>query len=412
LLLQNKYFTKKQYLFLQVLLFSFFSEVYSQVNHVGNPSFENYYSCGSPNYISRAKYWNSIDSTKLGYGGKYFNVCYPNIPFDGVLRYQYPRTGKAFIGATQYCTTTTCAPPVLRQYPKNRLINPLVSGQVYCVKMYVNITNPSPYGNDAMQMYFGDSSVDTISQCGMPLTFLTAQVKNPVGNIIIDTLNWIEVSGTYTATGNEKYLILGNFVPDGSVNSSFINGSQPGVWTDVGYDDISVIPINLSAYAGPDKNIFLGDSAFIGRPPEIGLECTWSTGTLTVGDSAGIWVKPTAPGTYSYVVTQNICGNIKTDTVNVVVSPSSINENAFFANSISIYPQPAKDLVFISLNYFYEPSVSIKIIDVNGREILNKDFQVSNHKAVVSTESLSNGVYILQLISKNQIAQKRLIISK
>lgn len=410
---QNKLCFKKQCKFLFALLsFILVNVSFGQINHVGNPSFEDYYSCSLPNYVSRTKYWNSIDSSKLGYAGKYYNVCYGTVPFDGLFRYQYPRTGKGYILGTQYCTTTTCAPPVLRQYPKNRLINPLISGQVYCVKMYVNITNNSPYGNDAMQMYFGDATVDTISQCGMPLTFLTAQVKNPTGNIITDTLNWIEISGTYTANGTEKYLILGNFIPDASVNTTFINGTTSGVATDVGYDDISVIPFNLSAYAGPDKNIFLGDSTFIGRPPEVGLECTWTSGTVTVGDSAGIWVKPTAPGTYSFVVTQNICGNIKRDTVNVNVSPGSVNENTLFANSIGIYPQPAKELVNISLNYFYEPTVEIKITDVTGKIIRNESLIVGNGKTQIETSEFSNGVYILQINSQKQTVQKKLIIAK
>ena len=118
-------------------------------------------------------------------------------------------------------------------------------------------------------------------------------------------------------------------------------------------------------------------------------------------------------GTYTYVVTQNICGNIKTDTVTVNVSPSGINENTFFANSISVYPQPAKDLVNIGLSNYYETAVQIRITDVNGREILNKELQVSNYKTTLATESLSNGVYILQITNRDsQTVSKRLIITK
>lgn len=385
---------------------------FSQVNAVGNPSFEDFYNCSLPNYISKAKYWNSIDSSKLGYGGKYFNVCYSTVPFDGLLRYQYPKTGNAFIGATQFCNSP-CTAPSIRQYPKNRLIKPLISGNIYCVKMFVNISNPSPFGNDAMQMYFGDATVDTITQCGLPLTFLNAQVKNPTGNIITDTLNWIEVSGTYTANGTEKYLILGNFVPDASVNSTFINGSQPGIWTDVGYDDISVIDFNLPAFAGPDKNINLGDSTFIGRPPEIGLECTWATSTTTIGTGGGLWVKPTSTGTFSYIVTQNICGNIKTDTVNVNVSPGLVSENELFANSISVYPQPAKDVVTISLSNYYESSIEIKIYDLNGRLIRSEEGIVKNGQVTFNTTELNNAVYSIQFINHTgQIANKRLVIAR
>ena len=93
------------------------------------------------------------------------------------------------------------------------------------------------------------------------------------------------------ANGTEKYLVIGNFKTDAATTTS-ATGVSSGVWSEYFIDDVSVIDYNLLAYAGPDKNIFLGDSAFIGRPPEIGLECTWTTGTTTVGNGGGIWVKP------------------------------------------------------------------------------------------------------------------------
>ena len=127
--------------------------------------------------------------------------------------------------------------------------------------------------------------------------------------------------------------------------------------------------------------------------------------------SAGIWVKPTSLGTFSYVVTQNICGNIKTDTVNVNMS-SGVNENILFAQSIGVYPQPAKDAVNISLSNFYEPTIQIKIYDVNGRLVRNENLAIHNGNTQIETSEFCNGVYTLQLISKNQIAQKRLIITR
>ncbi|HWY11734.1 MAG TPA: T9SS type A sorting domain-containing protein [Bacteroidia bacterium] len=380
-----------------------------QVNLVNNPSFEDYYDCNLPNYIAKAKYWNSIDTTKPGAAGDYFNVCYPNVPYT-TSSFQYPKTGNGFILATFYCTSPTCVYPNFRTYPRNRLKNYLIGGKVYCVKMFVNLTNTSPNAIDALGVHFGDVTLDTIKYCMMKLTYLSNGVSNSAG-IINDTLNWVEVSGTYTATGTEKYLVIGNFKTDAATNST-TTGVGGGVFSEYNIDDVSVIDYNLPAYAGPDKNINLGDSAFIGRPPEIGLECTWTTGTTTVGTGGGIWVKPLTLGTFSYVVTQNICGNIKTDTVNVNMS-TGINENTLFAQSISIYPQPARDLVNISLSYFYDKSIEVKIFDVTGKEIDKKELEVTQGKAQIPTVNLSEGVYILQIInSDHQTAQKRLIIAR
>lgn len=414
-LLLNRNSCKKQgRIILALSLCLYILPVISQVNKVGNPGFETKIDCSINAFqLYKATYWNSIDSTKIGCGGFYYNSCSTNPTTktpSNTYSFQYPRSGNAYIMSQMYCLSPSCSGPYYRMYPKNRLLTNLTAGTVYCAKMYVNLVNTCQYGIDAIQMYFGDSSLDTITTCGGSITYLNPQVSNSIGNVIGDTLNWIEISGTFTATGNEKYLVIGCFKPDAAVTNTVANSTYP-MWAGYNIDDVSVIDYNLPAYAGPDKNINLGDSAFIGRPPEIGLDCTWTTGTVTVGDSAGIWVKPTSTGTFSYVVTQNICGNIKTDTVNVNIS-SGINENTAFANSISTFPQPAKDILNIGLSNYYDSTVQMKIIDVNGKEILNKEFSVPNNKTILSTENLSNGVYILQIISKNQITQKRLIIAK
>ena len=111
--------------------------------------------------------------------------------------------------------------------------------------------------------------------------------------------------------------------------------------------------------------------------------------------------------------TQSICGLIKKDTVNVNVVPGFVSENEMFSQSISVYPQPAKDLLNISLNYCYEKTIEIKIMDINGREIENKELEVAQGKTQLSTSELANGVYILQITNnKHQSVSKRLVIAK
>lgn len=404
LLLNNNFFLNRLGSFwIRLLVLCVGVRASAQVNYVGNPSFEILIDCLMPNYLSKCSYWNSIDSSKFVCGGLTYNTCYSNVPYN--VAFQYPRSGKGYARVTYFCT------PSCRTYPKNRLITNLVNGKTYCVKMYLNLQNNSPLSLDAFGMYFGDSSVDTINTCSVPLTFLNPQIQNSPSNFITDTLGWVLLSGTFVANGNEKYLVLGNFKSDIATTTSS-TGIGSGSWSEYFIDDISVIDFNLPAYAGPDKNITLGDSAFIGRPPEIGLECTWATGTTTIGTGGGLWVKPTTTGTFSYVVTQNICGNIKTDTVNVNIS-SGIDENIAFAQSIGIYPQPAKDVVNISLSNYYEPSVYVKISDVTGKTVYATELFVRNNKTQIETNEFSNGVYILQITnSRQQTVSKRLVIAR
>ena len=257
-----------------------------------------------------------------------------------------------------------------------------------------------------------DGSVDTIKYVNMPLTYLTPQITNTLG-IINDTLNWIEIKGTFVANGTEKYLIIGNFKTDVATSiTSNTTGLGGGIWSEYMIDDVSVIDFNLAANAGPDKNITLGDSAFIGIPPEVGLECVWASGTTTIGTGGGLWVKPTSVGTFSYVVTQNICGNIKKDTVNVNVSPGSVSENEIFAQSISFYPQPAQEYLSIYFHSYYDANINCIIQDINGKEVLRRELPVNQFKAQLDLSGLDNGVYFLHFKTPNdRIAIKRLVIA-
>jgi hypothetical protein len=369
----NKIFSSKQGQFILVLFCSFIHfSVLAQVNIVGNPSFETLINCSTSNAIKYAKYWNGLDSATTVCGGLLQNVCFGNVPATG-YGFQLPKTGNGFAREQSYCTSATCFSPYYRTYPKNRLLSTLIANKVYCVKMHINSENIAPLAIDSYGIYLGDASLDTIKYCGMPLTFLTPQIQNIPGNYISDTLNWIEVSGTFTATGTEKYLIIGDFKTDAATTTTTNGSSYPGVFSEYFLDDVSVIDYNLPSTAGPDKNITLGDSAFLGIPPEIGLECVWTTGTVTVGTGGGIWVKPPTTGTYSYVVTQNICGNIKKDTVNVNISLGLISESELFSQNVSVYPQPSNGVVNIKLTQYYDSSVKIGIADINA-------IQASIHK--------------------------------
>ena len=182
-----------------------------------------------------------------------------------------------------------------------------------------------PVAIDGFGLYFGGPSVDTIIyNSKRPLTFLTPQVVNPPNNIIMDSLNWVAITGTFTANGTEKYLIIGNFKSDVNTNTVITNYTTYSQdWSEYFIDDVSC-SIDLSAYAGPDAFCIPGNSVYIGRQQDAGIDeaCMWyklPNMTTAIDTAAGTWVTPTSPTT-TYVVKQDICGVIKYDTVVVYQS--------------------------------------------------------------------------------------------
>ncbi|MCC6373178.1 MAG: hypothetical protein IT236_19395, partial [Bacteroidia bacterium] len=244
-------------------------------NYVTNGGFEDYYDCNGGN-INKLIGWRTIDSSSSGTLPLY-NVCNNNVPFDG-YNYQKPFVGKGFGAATFFCPPPYCSFIGNRTYFRNRLKANLKQNKTYCVKLYYNVRDRSSYGIDAFGISFIDNSIDTITKGWIPLTFLNPQIQNVSGNYAIDTLNWHLLSGTFVATGNEKNILIGNFKSDAATGTVLINPtSLPNVGLDMYIDHVSCIDVDLPAFAGTDKHIIPGETLYLGRARDVGIDeaCMW-----------------------------------------------------------------------------------------------------------------------------------------
>lgn len=412
----NKYLRGNSLLLLP--LFFIFSSLKSQVNLVPNPSFEQLDSCivDFQNQfiwpyvpIQLATPWDTLKSGGGGNGGILCNECFNPNPSIGVPKnisggggsFQQPRTGKGYIYINFF---KKAAPAVAwRFYSQTPLTTTLTSNKAYCVTFYASFSNRWITAIDELSAYFDDGSIQSVAPAKEALA--SPQIKSPSGVFMMDTLNWMKIQGSFVANGTESYLTLGNFRTDAATNYTILSG--PGA-CEYYIDDVSVIELNLPAYAGPDKTIMLGDSTFIGRPPEIGLECTWYNGTVNIGSGAGIWVKPTVNTTY--VVQQDICGLIKTDTVNVIVNYVGINENSVDSKFMKLYPNPTNGEFTLESTYANIELKEVEITDVTGRTVFKKEFKSSK---TTLQPNLNNGIYFITLrVSNNETVTKKLIVSK
>ena len=410
-LLQSNFFLskKKHKSYLALAFFFNIININAQyANYISNGSFEeNYYNCSGPAFpLMIAKSWLSIDSSS--FGGLYLSKCNSLVPMNG-SGFQQPKSKNSYVITTWYYFNST------RGYPKNRLKKNLQAGKVYCVKFHVNITNKSPYGMDGFGAYFGDGSIDTIKKCTVPLTYINPQVKNPLGNVITDTLNWVPITGTFTANGTEKYMLLGNFLADNAVTTASIGGPYyPQLWTDVLIDDVSCIEADAPAYAGPDKYVLAGDSVYIGRERDFAVDpyCVWYQlpNATSIDTTSGIWVKPTQ--TTTYVVQQNLeCGSLKWDTVVVRVGYTGNVELEMLNDKLKIYPTPANEMlnvVFTSVSSGQSAVGSeqlegfvFEIINSLGQVIREEELQFKEGKAIIDTKDLESGVYLITLSSRS-----------
>jgi hypothetical protein len=150
----------------------------------------------------------------------YFNQCAPpqyvGVP-DNIFGHQNAYDGNAYAGIILWDMNN-----LFREYIEVPLTSPLKTDACYHFEMHVSLAEKYKYAVDAVGVYFSDTAITGIPNA-LPLPF-TPQINSTAG-FISDTSNWMLVSGDYTASGTENFLIIGNFKDDASTNFLLVNNS-------------------------------------------------------------------------------------------------------------------------------------------------------------------------------------------
>lgn len=95
--------------------------------------------------------------------------------------------------------------------------------------------------------------------------------------------------------------------------------------------------------------------------------------------------------------------------------PLAIDNNPIFWN-INVYPNPVQDVAVISYTLDRKSNVSVKLFDLSGKELSNRDIGLQNSGAYnqkVSTLELKNGLYIITLIIDGQsVFNGKIVVNK
>lgn len=398
-----------------VVLLFFSSAAVAQSNLVLNPGFEDISSCPTANnQINKAKFWSSIDSLGTAPSGL---DCYPDLchtcvdhakdSFNSIPKstsyWQYPRTGKGMMQFIAYYDAVVPGAFGGRHYVQGRLVRNLSLGKLYCVSFFVNVEEASSFAIKEIDAYLDNGIIDTTQNCSWPQTRYNPQVKN-TGGYLSDTMRWMKVEGFFVANGKERFITIGNFNDD--THTSKINiPANPQFQIDplaiYLIDDVSVIPSDLPANAGPDKHVGKGDSIYIGQPQEVGLESNWTVlGSNTViGIGAGIWVKPSV--TTRYVVTQTLCGNTSRDTMELQVWPVGVQSVKGQTQDYSLAPNPNHGLVSLMQAVPNDEEVQAAVYNIVGQQVYEGKVVFKNGKAALHLPEIPVGVYYLRLQNNN-----------
>jgi hypothetical protein len=377
-----------------ILLFCF---VFEAQNLVPNSSFENLTTCSS-SVMENASPWCSVNPAGV------LNTCISHPVFSvpsqtfspGYPSYQMPYSGNGYATfGFIYPTITASA-----RYPQVKLTDTLKSGKIYCVTYYVSLWNDCKYSADKMGALLTATPFNCTVTSQNLYTGYTPQVVSPSGYLYNDTLNWQEVSGTFTAVGNEAYLTIGNFFPNTAHTYSI---SYPGGVRQLAeyyLDDVSLEEVQI-AKAKNDTLIMQGDSATIGLnnseaalfswQPIAGLSCTNCPNP-----------KASPSVTTTYTVTKTQCKSVTSDVITVTVSPVGVSEAEALEAGVKLVPNPVNDILNINFKSNemlkqVQHDCTIKITDVLGKEVLQTGF-----KEQLNISHLETGIYFVSILQGNK----------
>lgn len=267
-LIVNKFKVNIQMLKIQskIVLFSLLfllSNFYSYAqNLVLNPSFETFSPCPvGPSELINASNWRDPFVNIVGdtcSTSDLYNACSPlgamgvGVP-NSIMGSQPARTGVGYAGIIIYEGISlmpgdcgSLGGSGWREYLEGELTSPMTAGQQYCVSFWVSLADAVKWGSSSFGVHLSNSPIAV--HCGtvgsnsdLGSYGVTPQLVYS-GPPILNTTAWTKLEWTYTATGGESYITIGNFSGNSSTNFTCSDANAMNPYAYYFIEDVSVEP--------------------------------------------------------------------------------------------------------------------------------------------------------------------------
>jgi len=371
-----------------IALFFYGNQIFGQENLIPNSSFEDIISCPDVNYglIDIAVFWHNALSTP-----NIFNSCSPSensgVPLNTTNCYQQARIGNGYAGLINYYTI-----PRTTEYMEVRLSENLKPSKKYFISFYVSPRNCADQEicySDGMGLAFSDTFYkENVIVGAEQIPPFTPAIQNPVGNILKDTLNWIEISGCYTAKGTEQYAIIGNFRSSANTQSEGCVGVTGSYYyiDDVGVYEYDPLADTLILCSGETRTI--GKSF-------LNASYLWNTGasdsTLTINKEG------------EYIVKIMIGNCTLSDTV-IVLEIDKLS-NALPSDTLLCEGETLVINIPITGNYMWSSGETSNNISISAGGVysvsIQNDCGLLHHTFEVTSEVCDCNVYVPNVFSPN-----------
>jgi hypothetical protein len=398
--------------FLLVIILALPMQVfYAQINLVPNHSFEEHIDCpNSSGQIDFSLGWYGINTVE------YYHECAQpygvNVPYSNGVNFQFAKSGVAYSGFGPFFLSPNLSfPDIYREWIGIKLMTQLKPQVTYCASFNIVMHN---FTNVAISNFGILLSPDSIFDApfDVEIPYPEPQIQINKG-IYTDTINWTLMNGSYKAQGNEKYLIIGNFLPSDSVEYQ-IMGIPQNMWIaycpfgvpNVSYyliDDVSLYELNKLPQAQNHAYNCAANTVTLKADTGFNFRWYYLPDTVNVLSTADTFVVDASTAKH-VLLRATLCSSEFTDTVFVPkLDCTSIEDNAL-AQGASLFPNPAGNVATFSLQGVPPPGTQLHLTDLNGREL--RSFAVTGKNTEMDVSTLANGVYFVRYQFKENVIWK------
>jgi hypothetical protein len=154
-----------------------------------------------------------------------------------VVGFEFPKSGNGYAGFILNNDTSNVV-----EYMEVSLLDSLVSGREYCISFYVSLAEESKKAISSIGAFFSiDSLLDNTFYNA--IDYCIPQFESSYNIHLNNKNDWMLISGSFTATGGEKFLTIGNFKKPIDTNiQTLSSGTLPFAYYYI--DDVSVMDCN------------------------------------------------------------------------------------------------------------------------------------------------------------------------
>lgn len=219
------------------------------------------------------------------------------------------------------------------------------------------------------------------------------------------TLSVAANNSTFQWYLNDTTMMIGNVFPDLTVNTS---GSYSVVETnEFGCNNLSANQ-NVIVNPLPAAPSLIVDGGYINSSATGNLQWYFNGSPITGATQANLLYTDT--GMYTLAVT-TVDGCVNSSTVQITTPSGIYSVNR--QNAYNIYPNPAKNTLFIQCRDSNSKPFQLVITDLNGAVVFEESrVYLQNNVAGINIGAIPNGVYFVSIFNNEITQQQKIVIIK